>query len=77
MFFLHGASLADRTFGATQVEFFRALMYRAMSTPRLSVLVAVFVLLSEAHADSLDPDLIFRKSTTFKFLTPNDNCKRV
>jgi CreA protein len=43
-----------------------------MSTLRLSALVAVFVLLSEAHADSLDPDLIFRKSTTFKFLTPND-----
>jgi CreA protein len=72
MFFLHGAPLADRTFDATQVEFFRALMYRAMSTPRLSALLAVFMLLSEAHADSLDPDLIFRKSTTFKFLTPND-----
>jgi CreA protein len=56
----------------TQIEFFRVLMYRAMSAPRLSALVAVFVLLSEAHADSLDPDLIFRKSTTFKFLTPND-----
>lgn len=55
-----------------QIEFFRVLMYRAMSAPRLSALVAVFVLLSEAHADSLDPDLIFRKSTTFKFLTPND-----
>ena len=25
-----------------------------------------------AHADSADPDLIFRKSTTFKLLTPND-----
>ena len=25
-----------------------------------------------AHADSTDPDLIFRKSTTFKLLTPND-----
>ena len=27
---------------------------------------------SPVKADSLDPDLIFRKSTTFKFLTPND-----
>ena len=25
-----------------------------------------------AHADSSDPDLIFRKSTTFKLLTPDD-----
>ena len=25
-----------------------------------------------AHAQSADPDLIFRKSTTFKLLTPND-----
>ncbi len=25
-----------------------------------------------AHAESTDPDLIFRKSTTFKLLTPND-----
>ncbi|HEY1944139.1 MAG TPA: CreA family protein [Roseiarcus sp.] len=25
-----------------------------------------------AHANSADPDLIFRKSTTFKLLTPND-----
>jgi CreA protein len=27
---------------------------------------------SPAHAESADPDLIFRKSTTFKLLTPND-----
>ena len=27
---------------------------------------------SGARADSADPDLIFRKSTTFKLLTPND-----
>ena len=26
----------------------------------------------QRYANSLDPDLIFRKSTTFKFLTPND-----
>jgi CreA protein len=53
-------------------NFVRAPASRAVSTLRLCALVAVFVLLSEAHADSLDPDLIFRKSTTFKFLTPND-----
>jgi CreA protein len=29
-------------------------------------------LASFARADSTDPDLIFRKSTTFKLLTPND-----
>ena len=28
--------------------------------------------LSTANAESSDPDLIFRRSTTFKFLTPND-----
>jgi CreA protein len=33
---------------------------------------AAFAALSAAKADSLDPDLILRKSTTFKFLTPND-----
>ena len=47
-----------------------------MSISRTSALLAVSLSLSPpllpAHADSLDPDLIFRKSTTFKFLTPND-----
>src|SRR5208283_628639 len=43
-----------------------------MSRLRLSALVAFLAILSTANADSLDPDLIFRKSTTFKFLTPND-----
>src|ERR1700686_2429166 len=38
----------------------------------LSVIVAALAAISVANADSLDPDLIFRKSTTFKFLTPND-----
>lgn len=38
----------------------------------LVVLLAPFLVLSPAHADPQDPDLIFRKSTTFKFLTPND-----
>ena len=31
-----------------------------------------FAAAAPAFADSADPDLIFRKSTTFKFLTPND-----
>jgi CreA protein len=42
---------------------------------RTAALVAAVVSLSPplaARPDSLDPDLIFRKSTTFKFLTPND-----
>lgn len=43
-----------------------------MSALRYCALVVVFAALSVANADSLDPDLIFRKSTTFKFLTPND-----
>ena len=39
------------------------------------VSISAFALLGSlnaARADSLDPDLIFRKSTTFKFLTPDD-----
>ncbi|HKN27711.1 MAG TPA: CreA family protein [Roseiarcus sp.] len=47
-----------------------------MSIPRTAALLATLLSLSPpllpAHADSLDSDLIFRKSTTFKFLTPND-----
>lgn len=43
-----------------------------MSRLRLFSLVAALALISEVNADSLDPDLIFRKSTTFKMLTPND-----
>jgi len=47
-----------------------------MSVLRTAALLAALLSLSPpllpAHADSLDPDLIFRKSTTFKFLTPND-----
>jgi CreA protein len=43
-----------------------------MTMLRTAVLLAAFVSLSPAHADSQDPDLIFRKSTTFKLLTPND-----
>ena len=35
-------------------------------------LAAALTLSSPLRADSLDPDLIFRKSTTFKLLTPND-----
>src|SRR5476651_1134693 len=41
--------------------------------PSLSAIVLVLALCStSARADSTDPDLIFRKSTTFKLLTPND-----
>ena len=43
-----------------------------MAMLRTAVLLAAFVSLSPAHAASQDPDLIFRKSTTFKLLTPND-----
>ena len=47
-----------------------------MSFLRQVALIAAPVFLASAlapaHANSLDPDLIFRKSTTFKFLTPND-----
>jgi CreA protein len=35
-------------------------------------LIAALSLASPARAESDDPDLIFRKSTTFKLLTPND-----
>jgi CreA protein len=43
-----------------------------MAILRTAALLAAFASLSPAHADSQDPDLIFRKSTTFKLLTPND-----
>ena len=43
-----------------------------MAMLRTGVLLAAFVSLSPAHAASQDPNLIFRKSTTFKLLTPND-----
>jgi len=39
---------------------------------RAAAIIAALSSLSAARADSADPDLIFRKSTTFKFLTPND-----
>jgi CreA protein len=34
--------------------------------------LAALAAISAAYAQSADPDLIFRKSTTFKLLTPND-----
>ena len=43
-----------------------------MAMLRPAALLAAFVAMSPAHADLQDPDLIFRKSTTFKLLTPND-----
>jgi CreA protein len=39
---------------------------------RSAVLFAALACLSTAQAGSQDPDLIFRESTTFKLLTPND-----
>jgi CreA protein len=37
-----------------------------------AVAIATIAAMAAANAQSSDPDLIFRKSTTFKFLTPND-----
>src|SRR5277367_6958394 len=45
---------------------------RATSFSRLAALALILGLAAPASADSADPDLIFRKSTTFKLLTPND-----
>jgi CreA protein len=49
---------------------------RTMAMSRTAVFLVAFVSLLPsilpAHADSQDPDLIFRRSTTFKLLTPND-----
>ena len=38
----------------------------------MAAALAALLAVSPVFADSLDPDLIFRKSTTFKLLTPND-----
>jgi CreA protein len=43
-------------------------MFRSFAAAVAATLAAI----SASRADSSDPDLIFRKSTTFKFLTPND-----
>jgi CreA protein len=43
-----------------------------MATLRTAILFAAFAILSPTLASAQDPDLIFRKSTTFKLLTPND-----
>jgi CreA protein len=45
---------------------------QTMAMLRPAFLLVAFTFLSPAHADSQDPDLIFRESTTFKLLTPND-----
>jgi len=43
---------------------------------RIREIAAIFIVMVAMHcsasADPSDPDLIFRKSTTFKLLTPND-----
>jgi CreA protein len=43
-----------------------------MAMLRTAALLVALASLSPARADAQDPDLIFRKSTTFKLLTPND-----
>ncbi len=43
-----------------------------MPIKRSTAAFAALLAVSPVFADSLDPDLIFRKSTTFKLLTPND-----
>ncbi len=43
-----------------------------MAILRTAVLLAALASVWPAYAASQDPDLIFRKSTTFKLLTPND-----
>lgn len=45
---------------------------RAKTLWALVGIVLPLVAIASAHAESADPDLIFRKSTTFKLLTPND-----
>ncbi len=47
-------------------------MSRLFSKSLFSALVTSLVLAGAAQAGADDPDLIFRKSTTFKLLTPND-----
>ncbi|MGH6799365.1 MAG: CreA family protein [Roseiarcus sp.] len=45
----------------------------AISAWRVAAMgLAALAAMSAANAQSADPDLIFRKSTTFKLLTPND-----
>jgi len=46
-------------------------MARSILRALVACVVAIGAL-STANAESSDPDLIFRKSTTFKLLTPND-----
>jgi CreA protein len=64
--------------GTTKGSYFVAAAQRTASKLTMAILLraaalfAAFMVLSPARADSQDPDLIFRKSTTFKFLTPND-----
>jgi len=46
-------------------------MSRLQAAGFLAALMSLLPVLA-GSADSLDPDLIFSKSTTFRFLTPND-----
>jgi CreA protein len=48
-------------------------VFAMTSARRWGLVAALFAAaVATAHAQSADPDLIFRKSTTFKLLTPND-----
>lgn len=65
----------DRTVGEGEASVYLREAGAYGSSKMRSVLAAAVALLvgfGAAQAESLDPDLIFRKSTTFKLLTPND-----
>src|SRR5438477_11054043 len=48
------------------------LMYLARNRPRLTALVAAALVVATSAYAADEPDLIFRRSTVFKLLTPND-----
>jgi CreA protein len=58
-------------FEARQIE--KGIAAMSIMRPLATALLAAAILSTvPASADGSDPDLIFRKSTTFKLLTPND-----
>ena len=66
--FLGGAAQAYYVGGASTLGS-RALL---PSFSRTAAISAALLAVTPVFADSADPDLIFRKSTTFNLLTPND-----
>ncbi len=62
--------LAQAVYAGLVMNWGRTVLWKLIV--RGGVAVTVLLALSPVRADSLDPDLIFRKSTTFKLLTPND-----